>query len=602
MSLPASAKYLVIGAGVHGLSTAWHLAKEQRARGRGARRPASSTRPASARAPRASPAASSATTTTSPRCRELMAANVEVWEQDPEAFSYHPVGYVALGAERAGRRPDRGARAPGADRLPVRPHRRRGRGAPSTCAACSRTGARRACEVVPARAQGRLRQQHGLDARPGGQGEGGRRPARRRRAGDRLRRWTAPARSTTVNTDQGDVAVEQVIVAVGPWVAVALGRCSACPTTLDVRTPDGDVHAEPGDVDVLVPPGGRDRRRPGAALAAGRQSMPPVLHVDSDAPLYDDEGELITDELWGNYFKQDLHGVQGGAAPVDRRRASSTSTRTRPRASSRRFADMWCASLSHCMKRFEGKRATYKNVRSGGVGCFTVDSFPVFDYMRPERVRDRRLEPRLQDDRRRPRGGAGDRPAATRACCTRSGTSGSRRATCTRSRTAPIPGADPAAGARAPRRMMAAVTPAASAVRARPAPGPRRARPPTPTSPDAVSARVAAAESAAAPSATAATRQSSTSIPPRAGPRPRPPRNRSCTGATCPATTATRAAAPAPPPAAASAIPTATAPLATSAAKVATAAATPSRRPTLRAPVEPVTCARRSSPVMSRTT
>ena len=33
MSLPASAKYLVIGAGVHGLSTAWHLAKEQRARG-----------------------------------------------------------------------------------------------------------------------------------------------------------------------------------------------------------------------------------------------------------------------------------------------------------------------------------------------------------------------------------------------------------------------------------------------------------------------------------------------------------------------------------------------------------------------------------------
>ena len=33
MSLPQSAKYLVIGAGVHGLSTAWHLAKEQRAAG-----------------------------------------------------------------------------------------------------------------------------------------------------------------------------------------------------------------------------------------------------------------------------------------------------------------------------------------------------------------------------------------------------------------------------------------------------------------------------------------------------------------------------------------------------------------------------------------
>src|SRR4029077_989374 len=35
-----------------------------------------------------------------PAMSELMAANVEVWEQDPEAFSYHAVGYLALGAER----------------------------------------------------------------------------------------------------------------------------------------------------------------------------------------------------------------------------------------------------------------------------------------------------------------------------------------------------------------------------------------------------------------------------------------------------------------------------------------------------------------------
>ena len=66
MSLPSHAKYLVIGAGIHGLSTAWHLAKEQTARGE---EPdvLVSTRPASAPAPRASPAASSATTTTSRR-------------------------------------------------------------------------------------------------------------------------------------------------------------------------------------------------------------------------------------------------------------------------------------------------------------------------------------------------------------------------------------------------------------------------------------------------------------------------------------------------------------------------------------------------------
>ena len=33
MSLPAHARYVVIGAGVHGLSTAWHLAADLEGRG-----------------------------------------------------------------------------------------------------------------------------------------------------------------------------------------------------------------------------------------------------------------------------------------------------------------------------------------------------------------------------------------------------------------------------------------------------------------------------------------------------------------------------------------------------------------------------------------
>jgi hypothetical protein len=46
--------------------------------------------------------------------------------------------------------------------------------------------------------------------------------------------------------------------------------------------------------------------------------MPPVIHVDSDAPLYSSEdGSLITDEKWGIYYKPDFNfgGIQGGAAP-----------------------------------------------------------------------------------------------------------------------------------------------------------------------------------------------------------------------------------------------------------------------------------------------
>ena len=46
--------------------------------------------------------------------------------------------------------------------------------------------------------------------------------------------------------------------------------------------------------------------------------FPPVIHVDSDAPLYSDvDGSLITDEMWGIYYKPDYNfgGIQGGAAP-----------------------------------------------------------------------------------------------------------------------------------------------------------------------------------------------------------------------------------------------------------------------------------------------
>ena len=46
--------------------------------------------------------------------------------------------------------------------------------------------------------------------------------------------------------------------------------------------------------------------------------FPPVIHVDTDAPLYSDRnGKLITDKIWGIYYKPDFSfgGVQGGASP-----------------------------------------------------------------------------------------------------------------------------------------------------------------------------------------------------------------------------------------------------------------------------------------------
>ena len=376
-ALPDRVKYLVIGAGVHGLSTAWHLAKEQRSRGE---QPDVLIVDKTGIGAGASGIACGVVRNNyfQPAMSELMAANVEVWEQDPPGFSYHPVGYVALGCSTQ------------VSDLTAVYERQQRIGYPSELIVGAEAVRSHMKEMFPDwRAQGVevcLHEEKGGYANNMASMQGLAKKAQE--AGARLVtgvRVTGfdmddSGAVTTVHTDQGDIAVEQVVIGVGPWIA-SLWEMLGLSDRIDVRTPEGDVHSNQEmwtywylqEGEISVDP---------KLLSLPDGSMPPVLHVDSDAPLYDDDGTLITDELWGNYFKQDLHGVQGGAAPIIV--GHEFEVDPYPTASvESSFADMWCASLSHCMERFAGKRSTYKNVRSGGVGCFTADSFPIFDYMRP---------------------------------------------------------------------------------------------------------------------------------------------------------------------------------------------------------------------------
>src|SRR6188768_214202 len=100
MSLPKQASYVVVGAGIHGLSTAYHLAKELRSRGGGSGADVvvlDKSRPGAG----ASGIACGVVRNNyfQPAMSELMQACVEVWESDPEAYHYNAVGYIALGAQ-----------------------------------------------------------------------------------------------------------------------------------------------------------------------------------------------------------------------------------------------------------------------------------------------------------------------------------------------------------------------------------------------------------------------------------------------------------------------------------------------------------------------
>ena len=100
MSLPQSTKYAIIGAGVHGLSTALHLAEKLKATGRGSGADILIV-DKTAIAAGASGIACGVVRNNyyQPAMRELMAHSVDVWESDPKAYSYHPVGYMQISPE-----------------------------------------------------------------------------------------------------------------------------------------------------------------------------------------------------------------------------------------------------------------------------------------------------------------------------------------------------------------------------------------------------------------------------------------------------------------------------------------------------------------------
>ena len=98
--LPARTKYLVVGAGLHGLSTAYHLGKELAARGQGSGADIvilEKSHPGAG----ASGIACGVVRNNyfQPAMQELMQACVEVWESDPAAYAYNPVGYMAIGPQ-----------------------------------------------------------------------------------------------------------------------------------------------------------------------------------------------------------------------------------------------------------------------------------------------------------------------------------------------------------------------------------------------------------------------------------------------------------------------------------------------------------------------
>ena len=179
---------------------------------------------------------------------------------------------------------------------------------------------------------------------------------------------------------RGDVAparsrVEQVVVAAGPG-SPALWELLGLPRRLEV------AGRRAGDVDLLVPAGGRDRRRPERVRDRRRQRCRRCCTWTATRRCTPTTARSSPTSSGASTSSRTSTSVQGGAAPLPQ--GHEFEVDPYPTGSVEPgFPDLWCAALSHCMERFEGSRPLYRQVRSGGVGAFTADNFPVFDYMRP---------------------------------------------------------------------------------------------------------------------------------------------------------------------------------------------------------------------------
>ena len=389
MAFPAQVKYLVVGAGIHGLSTAYHLALQLRARGQGGGKDILIVDKSGISAGASGIACGVIRNNYfQPAMRELMVHSVEVWESDPEAFSYYPVGYMQISPEVmhedvatiAQQQQDIGYESVfieggkdcdaymtsifsdwQAKGITSVLHEKRGGYANNTKSMYGLAGK---AEAEGVRIMSGVKVTGFKSNSPGGA-------------------------ITAVETNRGTIECDYVVVGAGPW-AKSLWEMLELPRTISVKNSGSNIGKDvPMWVFWSLQEGtlGVD---PDFQMT-NDSKFPPVIHVDSTAPLYSDvDGSLITDQMWGIYYKPDFHfgGVQGGAAPFkiktdpDRVNVDPYGPESHEYIVDEEFAHMWVSALAHCQKRFEDKLPKYKKEPSGGIGAFTPDNFPVFDVFR----------------------------------------------------------------------------------------------------------------------------------------------------------------------------------------------------------------------------
>jgi len=389
MAFPEHSKYVIIGAGIHGMSSAWRLAERLKESGKGSGEDIVILEKSGIAAGASGVACGVVRNNYfQPAMRKLMAHSVDVWESDPEGLSYHPVGYLQISSESMHadvasiyeQQQAIGYESEFIEGEQRCMHHMRG--------IFDDWQAQGITSVLHEKRGGFSNQTKTMYALADKVEKLGVRIIN----GVTVKSFISENGSgavSAVETDKGNIGCEQVIVGAGPW-ARDFWDMLDMPKQISIKGSDGQMNdgidmwrfwqLEEG-VLLVDPELGKDNDG----------NVPPVVHVDTDAVLYSTvDGSKVTDEMWGIYYKPDWHfgGIQGGASPykvetpVDEVAIDPYGPSSPEFVASAEFAHMWVSALAHCQKRYEGTMPKYHKEASGGIGCFTPDSFPVFDHFR----------------------------------------------------------------------------------------------------------------------------------------------------------------------------------------------------------------------------
>ncbi len=384
--LPEKARFVVVGAGVHGMSTAWHLAMllEQSGKGKGSDVVLIDKQGPGAGATGVACGCIRNFYMTGP-LHAILRESVAVWESDPVNFGFQQVGYVSVG--EANQEADYVKLHQSQNDNGYASDLYTGREAKAYLTSLWPDFKTANCDVVlhekPSGYAGTHMAVWGLD-------EKCRQWGVRRVYGTEVSGYDMTnGRVTGVITDRGTVLVDEaVVVSAGSWMPIHwawLGKSAK----LDVTY--GDGHQEVGmdmwtfwkllEGEAYLPDGVDFR------TAAGKDS--PVLHVElMNTPVVGPDGREILDHVyWYSRYAAErvgAPGLQGGTIPI----------KLGPQAvlepyghlndlyqADDWFADYYCAVAGMLFGRFENLRGYYKERRNGGIGAFTPDNVPVFDWV-----------------------------------------------------------------------------------------------------------------------------------------------------------------------------------------------------------------------------